>query len=41
MAMHFGGIGDTTMENPENRYLDNDRQDNFQDDNIITQLIHE
>ena len=28
------------MENPENRDLDNDRQDNFQDENIITQLIH-
>ena len=29
------------MENPENRDLDNDSQDNFQDENIITQLIHE
>ena len=41
MAMHYSGIGDTSMENPENRDLDNDSQDNFQDDNIITQLIHE
>ena len=29
------------MKNPENRDLDNDSQDNFQDENIITQLIHE
>ena len=29
------------MENPENRDLDNDSQDNFQDENIITQLIWE
>ena len=29
------------MENLENRDLDNDSQDNFQDDNIITQLICE
>ena len=41
MAMHYGGVGDTSMENPENRDLDNDSQDNFQDENIITQLICE
>ena len=29
------------MENPENRDLDNDSQDNFQDENIVQQLIHE
>ena len=40
MAMCYGGVGDTSMENPENRDLDNDSQDNFQDENIITQLIH-
>ena len=39
MAMHYSGVGDTSMENPENRDLDNDSQDNFQDENIITQLI--
>ena len=39
MAMHYSGVGDTSMENPENRDLDNDSQNNFQDDNIITQLI--
>ena len=41
MATHYGGVGDTSMENPENRDLDNGSQDNFQDENIITQLIHE
>ena len=34
--MCYGGIGNTSMENPENRDLDNDSQDNFQDDNTIT-----
>ena len=29
------------MVNPENRDLDNDSQDSFQDENIVTQLIHE
>ena len=41
MAMHYGGVGDTSMDNPENRDLDNDSQDNFQDENIVTQLIRE
>ena len=41
MATCYGGVGDTSMENPENRDLDNDSQDNFQDENIITQLICE
>ena len=27
------------MKNPENRDLDNETQDNFQDKNIVTQLI--
>ena len=41
MATCYGGIGDTSMENPENRDLDKDSHDNFQDDNIVTQFIHE
>ena len=41
MAMCYGGVGDTSMENPENRDLDNDSQDNFQDENIVQQLTHE
>ena len=28
------------MENPETQDIDNDSQDNFQEDNIIQQLIH-
>ena len=39
MTMHYGRVGDTSMENPENRDLDNDSQDNFQDKNIVQQLI--
>ena len=41
MATRYGAVGDTSMENPENRDLDNDSQDNFQDENVITQLICE
>ena len=29
MAMHYGGEGDTSMENPETQDLYNDSQDNF------------
>ena len=29
------------MDNPETQDMDNDSQDNFQDENIIQQLIHE
>ena len=29
------------MENPETQDMDNDSQDNFQEENIIQQLIHE
>ena len=39
MATHYGGIGDTFMENPETQDMDNDSQDNFQEENIIQQLI--
>ena len=39
MATHYGGIGDTCMENPEIQDLDNDSQDNFQEENVIKQLI--
>ena len=30
MATCYGGVGDTSMENPETQDLDNDSQDNFQ-----------
>ena len=39
MAMHYGGVGDTSMENPETQDLDNDSQDNFQDEDIVQQSI--
>ena len=41
MATHYGGLGDTSMENPETQDIDNDSQDNFQEENIIQQLICE
>ena len=41
MATRSGGVGDTSMENPETQDLDNDSQDNFQDENVVQQLIHE
>ena len=41
MATHYSGMGDTSMENPEPQDIYNVSQDNFQEDNIIQQLIHE
>ena len=41
MATHYGGMGATSMEDPETQDIDNDSQDNFQEDNIIQQLICE
>ena len=40
MATCYGGMGDTSMENPETQDIDNDSQYNFQEENIIQQLIH-
>ena len=37
MATRYGGIGDSSMENPETEDIDNDSQDNFQEENIIQQ----
>ena len=39
MATHYSGMGDTSMENPKTQDIDNDSQDNFQEENIIQQLI--
>ena len=39
MATHYGGQGDTSMENPETQDMYNDSQDNFKEENIIQQLI--
>ena len=41
MATHFGGVGDTSMENPETQDLDNVSEDDFQDENIVQKLLHE
>ena len=35
MATWYGGIVDTSIENPETQDMDNDSQDNFQEENII------
>ena len=39
MATHYGGVGDTSMENPEPQDLDNASQDDFQDENIVQNLL--
>ena len=40
MATCYGGMGDTSMEKPEIQDIGTDSQDNFQEENIIQQLIH-
>ena len=32
MATHYGGIGDTSMNNSESHDMDSDSQDNYQED---------
>ena len=39
MATHYGEMGDTSMENPETQDVDSDSQENYQEENIIQQLI--
>ena len=41
MATHYGGVGDTSMEDPETQDVDNVSQDDFQDENIVQNLLHE
>ena len=41
MATHYSGVGDTSLENPETQDLDQICQDNYQDENIVQQLICE
>ena len=36
MATHYGGMGDTSMENPESQDVDSDGQENYQEENIIS-----
>ena len=40
MATCYSGMGDTSMENSETQDIDNDSQNNFQEENIVQQLIH-
>ena len=39
MATHYGGVGETSMEDPETEDLDNVSQDDFQDENIVQNLL--
>ena len=39
MATHFGGVGNTSMENPETQDVDNISEDDFQDENIVQKLL--
>ena len=39
MATHYGGVGDTSMEDPGTQNLDNVSQDEFQDENIVQNLL--
>ena len=32
MATHYGGIGDTSVNNPESHDMDSDSQDNYHED---------
>ena len=41
MATHFGGVGDTSMEDPDTQDIDNTRQDELQDENIVQNLLCE
>ena len=36
MATRYGGIGDTSMENPESQDVDSDSQENYQEENIVS-----
>ena len=39
MATHFGGVGNTSMENPESQDVDNVSEDESQDENIVLKLL--
>ena len=38
MVTHFGGVGDTLMNNAESHDMDSDSQDNYQED--VNDLEH-
>ena len=35
MVTHFGGIGNSSMENPESQDVNNVSEDEFQDENMV------
>ena len=39
MATCFGGVGNTSMENPETQDIDNVSEDESQDENIVQKLL--
>ena len=41
MATHFGGVGNTPVENPKSQDIDNVSEDESQDEDLIRQLLHE
>ena len=41
MATHFGGVGDTPMENSKTQDVDNVSEDESQDEDLIRQLLNE
>ena len=38
MATHFGGVGNTSMENPETQDVDNVSENDLQDENIVQKI---
>ena len=38
MVTHFGGVGDTSMENPETQDMDNISEDAFQDNKCCSEI---
>ena len=40
MPIHFGGVGNTPMENPKTQDVDNVSEDESQDEDLIRQLLH-
>ena len=41
MATHFGGVGDTSMKNPDTQDMDNVSEDAFQGVNLVQRLLCE
>ena len=41
MATHFGGVGDTPVEDPKTQDIDNVSEDESQDEDLIRQLLQE